>query len=74
MGRVKPVLGLIGMLIGAGVISLGFIDWNTATTNQTRINNIENIQNADARLINLFYFSTQIIIKEIRIVIKKDKR
>ena len=43
MGKGGVVLGLIGILIGAGGLVFGFIAWSSLNTIQTQIGDTENI-------------------------------
>ena len=44
MGKGGVVLGLIGILIGAGGLVFGYIAWSSLNTIQTQIENSENIE------------------------------
>ena len=46
MGKGGAILGLIGILIGAGGLALGYIAWSSMTTMQTQIDSFENSNNA----------------------------
>jgi len=46
MGKGGTILGLIGILIGAGGFALGFIAWSSMTTMQTQLDSFENLNNA----------------------------
>lgn len=46
MGKSGAILGLIGILIGAGGFAIGFIAWSSMTTIQTELDYFENINNA----------------------------
>ena len=42
MGKGGAILGLIGILIGAGGLAMGFIAWNSMTTIQAQLDSFEN--------------------------------
>jgi len=44
MGKGGAVLGLIGILLGAGGLVFGFITWSSLNTIQTQIGDVENIE------------------------------
>jgi hypothetical protein len=46
MGKGGAILGLIGILIGAGGFAMGFIAWSSMTTMQTELDSFENFNNA----------------------------
>ena len=46
MGKGGAILGLIGILIGAGGLTLGYIAWSSMTTMQTQLDSFENPINA----------------------------
>jgi hypothetical protein len=45
MGKGGTILGLIGILIGAGGLAIGFIAWSSMTAIQTELNNYDSIHN-----------------------------
>ena len=42
MGKGGAILGLIGILIGAGGLALGYLAWSSMTTMQTQMDSFEN--------------------------------
>jgi hypothetical protein len=56
MGKGGAVLGIIGILIGAGGLGFGFLGWNSAIVNQTKLTELENdfINQLNSTLFTLF--------------------
>ena len=46
MGKGGTILGLIGILIGAGGLAMGYFAWSSMTTLQTQLNSFENTNNS----------------------------
>ncbi|MHA2087048.1 MAG: hypothetical protein ACW972_02150 [Promethearchaeota archaeon] len=55
MGKGGAVLGIIGIIVGAGGFGFGVLAWNSATSNNTKLTELENdLINQVNSTLNLF--------------------